>query len=191
MVKANVNCRVAADAHQRRLAPFTISGQALAPYRPSARAIATCRAGVTGSGARSPPWIEILRPDESRHGRALLRRAAGWWRKTCRRALYASFAGSCVTGRHVVESQAGGENHRARRDSRLRTASPSRPVASLSRVHRVRSARALLPAPEPPLDRQAMGVRQAASGRQDEAGPRRGSRSRAAYGSRSMSGSEA
>jgi hypothetical protein len=30
MVMANVKCQVAADAHQRRLAPFTIFGQALA-----------------------------------------------------------------------------------------------------------------------------------------------------------------
>jgi hypothetical protein len=59
---------------------------------------------VTGSEARSPPWLEIPRPDGSSHGRALPRRAARWWRKTCRRALYASFAGSRATGRREVES---------------------------------------------------------------------------------------
>jgi len=91
-----------------------------------------------GSEARSTPWLEILRPDGSRHGRALRRRAARWWRKTRRRALYASFAGLRATGRHGVESQADGENHRARRDSRPRTASPSRPVALLAFASKAR-----------------------------------------------------
>src|SRR6476620_2299197 len=45
--------------------------------------------------------------------------------------------------------------------------------------------------PERAVDRQAMEVRRASSGRRGEVRPRRGSRSQSACGSRSMSGSEA